>query len=195
MTGLDRFENRLLGELRAVVEQREHPAPPAARPRPRRGPWAVAVAAAAAVAGALVLVPTLQAEPAFAVSQGAAGRVDVQVNRIEDADGLERALAAEGITADVTYLADGGQCAPGRYAPLDRDDLLLSIGSDRSFRVRLGPGAVAQGEVLVIAASWVRLPDARRADGSVDTEGFRTWVDLGVTDGPVAPCVVERAGR
>lgn len=193
MTGLDTFENRLLAQLRAVVEEQEQSSTGRATHRPRRTPWVVA--AAAAGVGALVLVPTLQAEPAYAVSRGNAGRIDVQVHRIEDAGGLERALAAEGITADVTYVADGGQCAPGRYVPLDHEDLTMSIGSDRSFRVQVGPGAVAEDEVLVIAASWVRLPDAPRADGSIDSEGFRTWVDVGVADGPVAPCVVERTPR
>lgn len=98
------------------------------------GRWAVAATIAAIGLGAGVLVPTVLAEPAWAVDAGADGAVDVRVNRIEDADGLERALAAEGITADVTFVPDGGRCSPGRYAARETPGLATSTGSDHSFR-------------------------------------------------------------
>lgn len=191
MTELDAFERRLLAELRTVVEhdQDRPAAPPVLRAR-RRGPWAVAASAAVAVAVAVVLVPTLQAEPAWAVSRSGDGRVEVQVNRIEDAAGLERELAAQGITADVTYVPGGGRCAPDRYAPLDSPGLAVTVGSDHSFHVTLPPGTVPVDGLLVVAASFVPLPDVHHDDHTSDVGGFRSWVDVGVTTGPVTPCVV-----
>lgn len=194
MNQLDVFETRLLAELRTIAEQpEERPTPRSAHLDRRRGPWAIAAAAAAAVAGALALVPTLQAEPAWAVSSSGDGRVDVQVNRIEDADGLERALADEGIAADVTYLADGGRCAPGRYTAVPSSGVTVSVGSDQSFQISIPPGEVPDGAVLVIAASSVPLPDVQHDDGARSTDGFRTWVDVGVSSGAVDDCVVVPA--
>lgn len=190
MNQLDDFETRLLAELRTVVEEQNagHAHPPA-----RRGTWLLVAAAAAIIAAAVVIVPIWNAAPAWAVTREGNGRVDVQVNRIEDAAGLERALAAEGIVADVTYLPAGDQCAPGRYRGLESPDLSVAISSDRSFRITVPPGAVPNGAVLVIAASWVPLPDAERNDGTSETNGFRTWVDVGVATAPPGPCVVVPA--
>ncbi len=194
MTQLDAFESRLLAELRTFVERDQHRPvlPPVHRAR-HRSPWAIAATAAAAIASTAVLVPTLQADPAWAVSRTGNGAVDVQVNRIEDAAGLERELAAQGITADVTYVQDGGRCAPGRYTPLDSPGLAVSIAGDHSFRVILPPGAVPDDGILVIAASIVPLPDVHHDDGSIGTDGSRVWVDAGVTTGPVSPCVTVPA--
>lgn len=196
MSQLDAFESRLLAELRSVVEQdRKQPVVPAEQRARRRGPWAIAAATAAAFAGAVVLVPTLQADPAWAVSRSGNDQVDVQVNRIEDADGLERALADEGISADVSFVRDGGQCAPGRYAALDERSrgLMVQTGSDRSFRIAVPPGEVPDGAVLVVAASLISLPDVHHDDGTSETSRVRVWVDVGVASGPVDPCVVVPA--
>lgn len=192
---LDTFETRLLTELRALVPATDTagaaglpPVTPLPRRAPRRGRWAAAAAAAAVLAGAAALLPTAQAEPAWAVGTSH-GRVDVQVNRVEDAEGLEAALAAEGVTADITYLPDGVMCAAGRYAPLPTDGMLLSIGSgDPEFRLRLDPGTVPQDGTLVIAVSSVRLPDLSRADGTTETHRTRVMVDAGVAAGPVGAC-------
>ena len=186
MTQLDSFETSLLAELRSVVEHESRTTSLGHRAR-HRGPWAIAAAAAAVVVGAVVLVPTLHAEPAWAVSRSGNGGVEVQVNRIEDAAGLERGLAAEGIAADVTYVRGGGQCAAGRYMPLDSPGLAVTIGADHSFHVTIPPGTVPTDGLLVIAASFVPLPDVHHDDGSSETDGFRAWVDAGVTIGPVTP--------
>ncbi|RYV49318.1 hypothetical protein [Pengzhenrongella frigida] len=196
MSQLDAFESRLLAELRTVVDQdRKQPVVPAGHRAGRRGHWAIAAATAAAIAGAVVLVPTLQADPAWAVSRSGNDQVDVQVNRIEDADGLERALAGEGISADVSFVPDGGQCAPGRYANLLEPSrgFRVQAGSDRSFRVTVPPGAVPDGAVLVVAASLISLPDVQHDDGTIETSRTRVWVDVGVASGPVDPCVVVPA--
>lgn len=96
------FESDLLTELRGVVAER------AARPPQRRR--RSALAAAAAGVGALatgVAVTTLGGgSPAYAVETTAAGDVVVRIHELTDAEGLERALAAQGVSAEVSY---GGQ--------------------------------------------------------------------------------------
>lgn len=108
---LDSFESALLSELRDVVTERS-----ASQPR-RRKPLLVAVAAAATVAasvGAVVfgLGPggPAPASAAYSVSTQADGDIVVKIRRLDDADGLERALAEHGITAKVSYGGETGDC-------------------------------------------------------------------------------------
>ncbi|WP_206055951.1 hypothetical protein, partial [Nocardioides sp.] len=63
----------------------------------------VAVAAGSVAVGALVLRP----DPAFAVQTEADGDVVVTIASLEDADGLERALAEHGVEAEVSYDPNG----------------------------------------------------------------------------------------
>lgn len=104
---LDRFEAALLEELRAHVATRpavEGAAPLATRPRRRRR-WAAGLATAAAAATAYVVVspggPAVS--PAYAIAENADGDVVVTIHRLEDADGLERALREHGIDAEVSF--------------------------------------------------------------------------------------------
>ncbi len=101
---LDHFETALLGELKEHVATRPAGTPVRERPR-RRKRVAVGIAAAAAAATAYVVVspggPAVS--PAYAVSQEADGDVVVTVHRLEDSEGLERALAEHGIEADVSF--------------------------------------------------------------------------------------------
>lgn len=188
MTQLDTFETALLAELR------EHAA--AGRtPNPRRPPFRIIAGAGlvAAAAVAAVVLPGPGTSAAYSVVEGNAGEVRVSVDRLEDAAGLESALAEHGIAAEVTYVPDGGECAPGRYAVVDRDltGLSLTVGSDR-FEVSLPPGAVRDGETFVIAASLVPIPAIGDPDGDgiATLEGSRVWVQADVAAGPVAECTV-----
>ncbi|GAA3829399.1 hypothetical protein [Nocardioides panacisoli] len=99
---LDGFENALLTELRQHVATR---APAAARPRLRRRLTAAGAALGAAVAvtaGGLALRP----DAAFAVDPQANGDIVVTISSLKDADGLESALRAQGVDAEVDYSAD-----------------------------------------------------------------------------------------
>ena len=105
---LDRFETALLEELRAHVAARPAPAVVPEPPRRHRRRWVAGLAAAAAAATAYVAVspggPAVS--PAYAVSENADGDVVVTVHRLEDSEGLERALRAHGIEATVDFDAD-----------------------------------------------------------------------------------------
>jgi hypothetical protein len=112
-TKLDTFEAALLSELREHVSTRA----PQRRPVRR---WAAGLLAAAAIGGVFVATgigggPT--AAPAYAVQLEDDGSVVVTIHTLEDAAGLESALADHGIDADVSY----GQMPAGADHPLTPD--------------------------------------------------------------------------
>jgi hypothetical protein len=57
---------------------------------------------------------------AHSVAEGNAGRIHIEINRPEDATGLERALQEHGIAADIAYLPELQRCAQVRYSVVDR---------------------------------------------------------------------------
>ena len=157
---------------------------------PRPGTTTTMAAAAAAI---VVLVPGLGTTTAYSVQEGNSGTVTVEVRRLEDALGLEAELAKHGIDAEITYLPDRRQCAPGRYTPVDRrlSGMAVSMGFNL-LRVTLPPGAVRDGETFVMAVSGGPIPPSSSEpspDGISDSGGFGGWTDFDVTAGPVRPCV------
>ncbi len=123
---MNTFEQSLLTELR------EHVAARAPR-RSRRWRWA-AVPVAALAAGATVFA--MQPNPAYAVSDSGE-EVVIIVKRLDDADGLEKALAEHGIEAEVDYsgndTASVDADAPADEAvqpePMESE---LSVGSEEA---------------------------------------------------------------
>lgn len=183
---LDSFESQLLTALRDHVDTE-----PSARAHilsGRRRLVAATGAVAAAVAG-VMFFPGLGGGPAYSVQEGNSGRIVVEVNRFEDAPGLEEALADHGVTAQITYVPDGGQCLPGRYFPIDRQGIALEMGSDL-FKITLEPGTIRAGEVLVVDASILRVPDSTDpVTGVESTHGSRVTVQADVAQAPVPACV------
>lgn len=90
-----RMRTRVVAQFQAAEARRPH----------RRGRWAAGVLAAAAAATAYVVVspggPAVS--PAYAVDRQSDGDVVVTIHRLEDAAGLEAALAEHGIEADVDF--------------------------------------------------------------------------------------------
>jgi len=177
-TDLDPFETALLTQLKAALP----PASPTVEPAParwrlRRWQLTAAGVAAAALAVAL-LVPGLRPTPAYAVTGGNDGEVHVTVNRLEGAEGLERALAKHGIPADITYLPEGKECATGRYTDVPTPGLTLGVAATK-FYVTIPPGAVGKDDTFVLDASVVPLP-----------HGVQARVSFGVGNGPIKPCQV-----
>lgn len=188
-TQLDPFETALLARLRDHVEQTEPLPHDGSRRWPRR--LTIAAVAAATVAAVAVGVPGTGTIPAYSVQEGNAGEIVVEVNRPEDATGLEKQLAEHGVRADITYVPDGDQCAPGRYRPVQRSlpGMAITIGRDR-LTATLPPGAVREDETFVLAVSGTPIPAEPDAseDGIQSLEGFAAWTDFDVTPGPVQPC-------
>lgn len=179
---LDSFEVALLSELQAHVDQPTVESIPRAiggstRWQPGRR-WQVAAAASAVVAALALLVPALAPTPAYAVTGRNGGKIHVQVNRLEGAEGLERALAKHGITADITYLPQNKECADGRYAAVDTRGLTLSVAAD-SFEVTIAAGTVGEGDTFVLDASVVPIKD-----------GVQARVAFDIAHGVIAPCTI-----
>ena len=102
---LDSFESALLTELRRQVVEQPVGAPVPPRRR-RRRVLAAATAGLAASVVAVVGFGGAGGSPAYAVDVDNDGDVVVTVHRLDDAAGLEKALRARGIDADVSYDAD-----------------------------------------------------------------------------------------
>lgn len=185
---LDSFETALLTRLREHVDQQATiPAPTSRR---RRVLLSAAAVAAAGTALAVVL-PELGTPAAYSVQEGNSGTITVEVQRPEDAAGLESALAEHGIKADITYVPHSKECTPGRYTPVDRElsGMQLEIGGQR-LRVTLPPGTVRDGETFVMAVSGEATAPLSEPneDGAWTMEGYRSWTEFDVTAGPVKPC-------
>jgi len=187
---LDSFETALLTRLREHVDQQPAVRPRFSRPRLLLGAAATVAAAAAMV----VVVPGLGNTPAYSVQEGNSGTITVEVQRLEDAEGLEAELAKFGVKADITYLPDRQECAPGRYTPVDRtlSGMVVTMGS-QLLRVTLPPGTVRDGETFVMAVSGEAIPPSSSEpsqDGIIDMGGFSVWADFNVTARPVQSCRV-----
>jgi hypothetical protein len=125
-TGGD-FEERLLRRLKAVVAKRGAAAAasegeaPAPRGPGRRRPVRLALAGAAALAvAALVLILGSggnNTSKAFAVEPQAGGGVTIKIYSLEDADGLEQALAGAGIPAQIDWLKAQTTCGERHLTP------------------------------------------------------------------------------
>jgi hypothetical protein len=111
MTAPERFEDRLLHDLRQIVASR--PAPAAiARRRPQRTHLAlggvgitVATVAIAVIATSGSVTPS-----AYAVEPGSNGTVTVSIRGLDDAAGLQSSLRAAGVPAVVDFAANGTGC-------------------------------------------------------------------------------------
>ncbi len=111
MTTSDRFEDRLLQQLRHVVAERPAPARTADR-RPRRTRLALAGAGVVAATAAVAIVTASNdATPsAYAVQARAGGAVTVSIRSLSDAAGLQRSLRDAGIPAVVDYRPVANGC-------------------------------------------------------------------------------------
>ena len=118
------FEGRLLDELRAVVaergaEQASSDGRPAPTPAWRRAPRLAFGAAALAAAAAVLFLSSggNGTSKAFAVEPQDRGGVTIKVFSLEDAAGLEGALAEAGIRSQVTWLPAGTTCREPHFTP------------------------------------------------------------------------------
>lgn len=196
---LDPFESRLLAELRREVVAADDRAPRRTR-RTRRRALAVAAGVAATAVLGVLLVPGLGTAPVYSVQEGNSGEIEVEINRPEDAAGLERALEEHGIAADITYLPGLQTCAEGRFTEVDRVvGMSLEIG-ETIVRVTLPPGAVRDGETFVMvlsveALTQDELSEISERDGRQAVDGARSSVSAEVAASTVGPCeVVPAAG-
>ena len=98
----DSFDRALLTELRQVAAE-----PAAARVRRTRKRWAYVGTGVAAAAVTAFGLTSLGSPAAYAVDETGDGDIVITIHELDDADGLEQALADHGIEADVDYQSDG----------------------------------------------------------------------------------------
>jgi len=216
------FEQRLLDELKDVVAERgtqQSNASEAATPTPawRRAPRLAlgAVAVLAAAAAVLVFNSGGDNPPrAFAVEPRQGGGVTIKVYSLEDASGLEKALAEAGIRSQVTWLPAGKVCREPHYTPSivhlpgggtiggmtmggPGGPMTIAVGSTRQWRESFGKHR--RGEISDDELANMNLdPAAFRPNQSVIISGTPAPYDgdpeggsitkLGVAEGPVEPC-------
>jgi hypothetical protein len=108
MTTPERFEDRLLLELRQIVDAR--PAPTSVeshRPLRRRVALGAVGVVAATVVVAIVATSGDVTPSAYAVQSRADGAVTVSIHSLADATGLQSSLRAAGVPAVVDYASSG----------------------------------------------------------------------------------------
>lgn len=220
----DSFEQRLLDELKEVVAQRaDEQAGEEAMPSParRRAPRLAFGLAAVIAAAATLLVFNSgggNTPRAFAVEPREGGGVTIDVYSLEDAVGLEKALEAAGIRAQVTWLLAGMSCREPHFTPskvklpgggslagLDMggpgEAMRFSIGSTASWRARFGEhqrGEISDEEYYGSLANLNLDPASFRPDQSIVLSGspgpYAGDPEGGfeawvrVAEGPVGPC-------
>jgi hypothetical protein len=177
------YQERLLGELRALAERNAAEAPAARRrggiaSRPKLA--LAGVAGSACVASAVfAFAGSDDGSTAYAVVPHDDGSVTVEISKLQDAAGLERQLRASGIPAEVDYLQPGMTCREPRFRPAPADGLSsISLarradGGPVSFTV--GATTLSPGQTLVIMSSGGEQQGA-------------TSVVATVAQGDVAPC-------
>ncbi|MGH2906982.1 MAG: hypothetical protein ACRDKI_09485 [Solirubrobacterales bacterium] len=137
----NRFEDRLLSELRQYVAARPQEAPSVTMtPTPVRSPgrryrYAAAGATLAAIAGVAFLVGHDEASPAYAVETTDNGTISVEISSLEDASGLQSKLRAAGINAYVDYVPDGKACKGPRF----KNDQGDGQFSEQGFAAKVAP--------------------------------------------------------
>ena len=182
---LDTFESALLDQLTAVVDERA--TSPSRRRISRPARWSAAAAAAAAGVAAVFVLPG--GTPAYAVQTDSSGSVTITINELADASALKDALAAKGITADVTYPGVGKQCAPGRFTEAPNAGLpqlsgsaafTASAGND-GFAMTIPKELIKPDQTLVLESVW---PDST------------TWmIKVAMAEGSVGPCQLVDADQ
>ncbi|MFI6325364.1 hypothetical protein ACIBG8_48150 [Nonomuraea sp. NPDC050556] len=178
---MSNFEDRLLSALKEDI-MAPAPAPVALEPV-RRSRRVVGLAAAVTgVAAATTVVALLYGganTPAFAVTKGGDGTIEVQINSLTDASGLAAALREKGVDAVVDYVPAGQTCKPGRGARGKGNGEKSTVGMSANAKgatFSITKGMVGAGETLVLAVS-----------GNESSDGpFATSIE--VVSGPVSAC-------
>ena len=119
----DSFDRALLTELRQVAAE-----PAAAPVRRTRKRWAYVGTGVAAAAVTAFGLTSLGSPAAYAVDETGDGDIVITIHELDDADGLEQALADHGIEADVDYQSDGFGPGIGIEAPDVPDGAELDEG-------------------------------------------------------------------
>jgi hypothetical protein len=152
---LDTFEQSLLTELR------QHVAADSTSRTPSHRRWTIGVAAGGLAAAATTAIALslgtglIGSSAAYAVEAESDGDLVVTIHDLSDATGLEQALAAKGVSADVTYVP-GFQQVGGQERTTTGDQASCRIRLakvDGGLRFTLRAAQIAGGSKLDIITS------------------------------------------
>ena len=172
---MNRFEDRLLTELRQVVAERT---PIKARPR-RKMVLALGATGVLAATGAVVVPSLLGSGPAYAVERDPDGSIRVYIHDYRDPKGLQQRIEAFGVPAAIDYLPAGQNCREPRADFVPPDQMPLGLVSWGPFGEsgkpywKLHPEFVKPGQTFVYTVH-------------LSKHNQRAVVRL--ANGPVAPC-------
>ena len=141
MSTSNRFEDRLLDDLRSVVAARPAPAVASRSRAPR--PRLVLAGAGVAAVTATVAIDASGGDvtpSAYAVDARPDGAVTVSIHSLSDADGLQRSLRAAGVPAVVDYVAAGDASGCAGPSPGGPPTTVMGEQGLTVHRERGGPG-------------------------------------------------------
>jgi hypothetical protein len=208
---------------RATLVDAVSPGGPGRRPAAaghRRGPRLALGAAVALGAVAVALIVSAgggDSSKAFAIEPQQGGGVTIKVYSLEDASGLEGALADAGIPSQVSWLSAGTTCREPHYTPSEVKTPLggtiggfngggpeawtigvMTTGQYRAERQQYARGEISAEEFFSSTGNVTLDPAEFRPNQSVvlsgspapydgDPEGG-TIAKFGIAEGPVEPC-------
>jgi hypothetical protein len=205
------FEGRLLAQLQGVVAERAETAAsietaaetatPAWRQRGPRLALGGGVAVAALAAGLIVSAGGDNTPAAYAVETQPGGGVEIKINSLSDAGGVEAALEQAGVPSQVTYLEADKTCREPHFTPSSVEMPNLPGGTVRPFTginlasfgnpITIGIGtAQQQHELFDERAEDFRQGETPAADPPgfiVDPTAFRPGQTLVISGSPIGP--------
>jgi hypothetical protein len=188
----DRFEERLLTELRAHVARTADAHTPARAPqrarrrialRPR--PIAAAGGLLAAAAVAVVLASGGDgADPAYAVTPQSDGSVTVSVTSLDDAAGLQAALRDAGVNAVVRTVPVGKMCEPNAPTKAPQSERGMVVG---------GATKTGGATTFTVSADGIRDGDALLITTSGEGTDGPSSISFAMVDGGDTSCTIVDA--
>ncbi|TYK46808.1 hypothetical protein [Actinomadura decatromicini] len=188
---MQKFEERLLAELKDVVAAQTASATANSHARSVRWRWAGLVTAAAATAAGLAIgIPVLtgdQAPQANAVVRDPDGSIRIYIRDYRHPEIIASRLRGLGVPAVVDFVPNDKRCRTPRGAITPNDGSLVTVepeqdDSQGSYS-RLHPDRMGPGKTLVLEVSFTSFSE----DESV------AWMFVGTATGHVGPCVLVPA--
>ncbi|MFC4052607.1 hypothetical protein ACFOY4_23210 [Actinomadura syzygii] len=189
---MQKFEERLLAELKDVVAAQTASAPVDSRTRRARWRWVgLATAAAATAAGLAIGIPVLtgdRAPQANAVVRDPDGSIRIYIRDYRHPEVIASRLRGLGVPAVVDFVPNDKRCRTPRGTVTPNNDRWLVTGEPQQDDGqgpynRLHPDRIGPGKTLVLEVSFTSFSGGASV----------AWMFVGTATGSVGPCVLVPA--